>query len=708
MSSKGISPKRKINGKSKRREQKYRTEWETNTDKFGPSVSLWLHRHNSDPSKAECRWCDLELTANSTNVKDHFNSKRHQIKEKARKQASTKTMQKFLNKSHSHSPLSKSITEAEIKIAAFIATHNLSFKTIDHLLPTLKSCFPDSAVCQGMNLKRKKCTSIVTNVIGATYEKDLANILKETKFSILTDESTDMNSKIICIMVRFYSQLEGRIVSRLFDLKDVFPKGDTSAAVVGATGSRLHELLMTSLKDHGIPLRNVIGFGCDSASTNVGGDNSIISRLRQDCPGIILMKCVCHSIHRASSDACKSLPRACEDLVKNIHSYFKHSAKRKAQLKEFQDFAKVEDHQILGVGITRWLSFFPAVQRILEQWDALLLFFTDTWSGERTLAAEQIYQTLSDPFMKLYYEFLEWILPKVTNMNEHFQSSRVIVTSLHEKMEETYREILNAYMSPEYVAKTKIQDIQPNFEEKYLLLANVYFGVKVNIRLRNPNVMAKPDLIHCFKQRCRDYLIHLCIGIRDRFPFGDKLLVSLQVLHPKKALSLKERENTPSLLVLSDLCPRATTLCKLQDIDDEWRRLPMYQLPEDIAQEQEVDVFWHKLSSFKSSEGVLKYKELPRFALSILTLPHANADCERTFSKLNLTKTKVRNLLGTNSVKGSLLTSQCVKSQSQSCCYGFKPTEKMIKDMTSSVLYPQNEFICQDDDSNSDLEDFNS
>ncbi|RXG52149.1 hypothetical protein Avbf_06507 [Armadillidium vulgare] len=504
MSSKGISPKRKINGKSKRREQKYRTEWETNTDKFGPSVSLWLHRHNSDPSKAECRWCDLELTANSTNVKDHFNSKRHQIKEKARKQASTKTMQKFLNKSHSHSPLSKSITEAEIKIAAFIATHNLSFKTIDHLLPTLKSCFPDSAVCQGMNLKRKKCTSIVTNVIGATYEKDLANILKETKFSILTDESTDMNSKIICIMVRFYSQLEGRIVSRLFDLKDVFPKGDTSAAVVGATGSRLHELLMTSLKDHGIPLRNVIGFGCDSASTNVGGDNSIISRLRQDCPGIILMKCVC------------AIP------------FIVHQAMR------------VEDHQILGVGITRWLSFFPAVQRILEQWDALLLFFTDTWSGERTLAAEQIYQTLSDPFMKLYYEFLEWILPKVTNMNEHFQSSRVIVTSLHEKMEETYREILNAYMSPEYVAKTKIQDIQPNFEEKYLLLANVYFGVKVNIRLRNPNVMAKPDLIHCFKQRCRDYLIHLCIGIRDRFPFGDKLLVSLQVLHPKKALSLKE------------------------------------------------------------------------------------------------------------------------------------------------------------------------
>ncbi|RXG59361.1 hypothetical protein Avbf_12032 [Armadillidium vulgare] len=455
-----------------------------------------------------------------------------------------------------------------------------------------------------------------------------------------------MNSKIICIMVRFYSQLEGRIVSRLFDLKDVFPKVDTSAVVVGATGSQLHELLMTFLKDHGIPLGNVIGFGCDSASTNVGGDNCIISRLRQDCPGIILMKCVCHSIHRASSDACKSLPQACEDLVKNIHSYFKHSSKRKAHLKEFQDFAEVEDHQILGVGITRWLSFFPAVQRILKQWDALLLFFTDMCSGERTHAAEQIYQTLSDPFMKLYYEFLEWILPKVTIMNELFQSSRVIVTSLHEKMEESYREILNAYMSPEYVAKTKIEDIQPKFEEKYLPLANVYLGVKVNIGLRNSDVIAKPDLIHCFKLRCRDYLIHLCIGISDRFPFGDKLLVSLQVLHPKKALSLKERENTPSLLVLSDLCPRATTLCKLQDIDDEWRRLPMDQLPEDITQEEEVDVFWHKLSSFKSSEEVLKYKELPRFALSILALPHANADCERTFSKLNLTKNESQKLAG--------------------------------------------------------------
>ncbi|KAL7645138.1 UNVERIFIED_CONTAM: hypothetical protein RMT77_003516 [Armadillidium vulgare] len=208
MSSKGdgwISPKRKMNGKSKHREQKYRTEWESNTDKFGPCVSLWLHRHHSDPSKAQCRWCDVELTANSTNVKDHFKSKRHQNKENTRKQASTKTMQKFLNKSHSQSPLSKSITEAEIKIASFIATHNLSYKTIDHLLPTLKSWFPDSAVCQGMHLKRKKCTNIVTNVIEATHKKDIVNILKETKFSILTDESTDMNSKIICIMARFYS-----------------------------------------------------------------------------------------------------------------------------------------------------------------------------------------------------------------------------------------------------------------------------------------------------------------------------------------------------------------------------------------------------------------------------------------------------------------------------------------------------------------------
>lgn len=35
---------------------------------------------------------------------------------------------------------------AEIKICAFLAEHNISFKVMDHMIDMLKSAFPDSKV----------------------------------------------------------------------------------------------------------------------------------------------------------------------------------------------------------------------------------------------------------------------------------------------------------------------------------------------------------------------------------------------------------------------------------------------------------------------------------------------------------------------------------------------------------------------------------
>jgi hypothetical protein len=47
------------------------------------------------------------------------------------------------------------------------------------------------------------------------------------------------------------------------------------------------------------------------------------------------------------------------------------------------------------------------------------------------VAAEHIHQWLNDPFMKLHYQFLEWVLPKITRLNELFQRKEGIITKLH-------------------------------------------------------------------------------------------------------------------------------------------------------------------------------------------------------------------------------------------------------------------------------------
>lgn len=85
-------------------------------------------------------------------------------------------------------------------------------------------------------------------------------------------------------------------------------------------------------------------------------------------------------------------------------------------------------------------------------------------------------------------------------------------------------------------------------------------------------------------------------------------------------------------------------------------------------------------------DGTPKYKELSDFVLACLSLPHANADVERIFSKITLIRTNLRNKLATHTVEGLCLASQCVKANGK-CCSDFEPTDAMYQAMASSTLY---------------------
>lgn len=111
------------------------------------------------------------------------------------------------------------------------------------------------------------------------------------------------------------------------------------------------------------------------------------------------------------SEACKYLPRSCEDLARNIYNFLNGSSKCQNELVQFQRFMDIEPHKVLHPSQTRWLSLGAVVSRLLEQWEALKLYFADAYLAQRFIATEQIYHNLNDPFMKLFYYFLDWILP---------------------------------------------------------------------------------------------------------------------------------------------------------------------------------------------------------------------------------------------------------------------------------------------------------
>lgn len=58
---------------------------------------------------------------------------------------------------------------------------------------------------------------------------------------------------------------------------------------------------------------------------------------------------------------------------------------------------------------------------------------------ERVVMAETIYNNLNDPLNFLFYNFLEWVLPKFVNLNKLFQSEKSVVAVLHIRMKETHQ-----------------------------------------------------------------------------------------------------------------------------------------------------------------------------------------------------------------------------------------------------------------------------
>jgi len=138
----------------------------------------------------------------------------------------------------------------------------------------------------------------------------------------------------------------------------------------------------------------------------------------------------------------------------------------------------------------------------------------------------------------------------------------------------------------------------------------------------------------------------------------------------------------------------------LQQLDDQWRKLPFVQFSSNINTEIEPDKFLAKLTKFKDSDSdeLEYYVLISSFALKVLSLPHSNADCEWLFSKINREKTKSRNRLITKTVAATVLTSELISNSStKGTCVTFKPENTMLSRMTSSKLYPNTNTISIDD-----------
>ncbi|XP_076033104.1 uncharacterized protein LOC143020558 [Oratosquilla oratoria] len=522
----------------------------------------------------------------------------------------------------------------------FIYLHSLC----DDILEVNRQMFPDSSIAAQMALKRKKCSEVV-KVLGDYLTKKLAIKLQKNKFSLIIDESTDCSSDKACaLVVKYYDKESAQIQTAMLDLINLYDGNE------GASGESLFNLILKCLSNHQIPLSNMIGFAADGASNIMGSLNSVTSRLRKQVPGITIFRCVAHSIHLCSSEAAKTLPRKCEDLIRNVYTFFSHSAKRKHQFKDFQLFCGVKPHKILHPCATRWLSLLKAVERVVEQWQPLKLYFNDIKLEEKLESVDKICEALESKAIYAYILFLKYILPHLNTANLIFQTKGPTLHIAHDEISKLYLRLLNFFCLPHVLQRQKLSDVNPADPSIFLPVNQIYLGEDIHALFQNREFQ-NHSLVTEVKETCRAFLIKVCLQIKKRFDLDNLLWRLAACLHPKNVINPTTRLDMPSLTQLAKEVPRINNY-NMQELADQWRDIAWETFPDEVTDKKyPIEIFYQYVLSLTDISDKAKYESFAHFAMEVLALPTSNTDVERLFSKFNLIKRKERSNLKLDTIK---------------------------------------------------------
>lgn len=262
------------------------------------------------------------------------------------------------------------IAAVEATLAYHTVYHHLSYKSTDCTHQLFSKLFDDSKIATKVQCGKTKTQAIVDNVL-APYSLEIVRdtLLTVNFVGVSTDGSNFGNKKLFPILIQYFDKGKG-IQHRLIELESL--TNEKSATIT--------DLILKSLKKFELN-RKCIAFGADNTNTNFGsvarnpGENiytQLQSALERFIAGI---GCGDHILNNSIHHALELFGVDVDSIVFKIHQFFSIYAVRVESLKEFCDDADVNYQNLLSSSKTRFLSTFPAVERILKLYEPLKEYF---------------------------------------------------------------------------------------------------------------------------------------------------------------------------------------------------------------------------------------------------------------------------------------------------------------------------------------------
>uniref|UniRef100_H3ADP1 HAT C-terminal dimerisation domain-containing protein n=1 Tax=Latimeria chalumnae TaxID=7897 RepID=H3ADP1_LATCH len=497
----------------------------------------------------------------------------------------------------------------EAFIALYIAKHSL-LCSVDHLTELCKVQFRDSHA-SSLKLHTSKCTAIVDNVLAPHFITELVSDVGDGPYCLLLDESNDISVlKVLGVVIRYFSVKQKKIVSRFLSL----------VALEDFNADGIIAALNNCISNIGL-LQNLNGISTDNASVMTGINNGLYSKLKSEIPHLVLVRCVCHSLELAVSHAYEqTLTKFLDFLVKETYNCFSQGAGWQITYNTL--FVAINDgaepHKPLWACATRWISFEPAVKRILEQWLELKTLFSVAHEKEHCYMADRLYTLFCDPQSHTYLT-VKNVLLEVQAVNKTFEGNNTDPTKLLDGLVRLITSLGCSVMIP-----TAQYDFLTCDVHQYLY-PHPHLGYEAEKALRDDCV---PEAVEAsIRERCGNLKLVLLEKIQNRLP------ENVEILRKMSAFSVG-----PIIELTAMKSPE-----EINKIEVQWRNIH-YILWENVDDTEQ----------FRNATNEKPFRELCNLALRILSLPHSNAEVEHVFSQLNLIKNKLRSCLSLSFVNAIL------------------------------------------------------
>lgn len=580
----------------------------------------------------------------------------------------------------------------DIRLAAFIACHT-STQAIDHLTNILNhDDFCSHSNAPGTNTKlhlhRTKCTALITDVLEPAILQEIREEIGDQPYSILLDESTDVSeSKLMAYCARYYNLKLGDMITDFLGFSNV----------IATTAEALYDNFINFIASMGLDLNKLVGLGTDGASNLCGCHNSLFTKLKEKIPNLILIKCICHSLHLCAKKAMTCLPSCLEFLIKETHNWFARSPGRwhvYAELYRLENNGS-SPQKLPKLAATRWLSLESSIKSVASQWKTLKKYFNNA-NNDRNFRDEGIFKVrmLADLFNDesncLYILFLQSTLFDVNVVNREFQAANAEIVVLYDDLFRLLVQIARKIIKPSFLRNFDFETIKraiyaagQNFGDSLLNIDDVAYGDEFTSALQSMSIQ-KEKVIEV-KKRCRDFLKSLCEQLIERIPHNLKTIKKLSVFSPQTFFRLCQSSDVLPVELLPNKEMAAT-------IKRQWDKLLTYSFADVCGPNSDSNVssvvFWTKVGEMTNAVGEHIFLHLSKFVLLCLSIPVSNAVVERVFSIMNTVKHKLRNSMKLKALN-AILRTRLYFSNRKLCCSSFAPSKKMVQ-LHCSNMYNDN------------------